>query len=121
VLGAGELGAGEVESELPQSIFRTGSQTDEALTDPMGVSFRSSISSSADRVQVFRPGEKIWAVATDQLPRGSVVLDKTPAGYITVKASPVEIRAATVPGGSGNPLDILLRHIAEAFYRLPKK
>src|SRR5262249_40391573 len=34
-------------------IYRTGARTDNALTDASGVSFRDSVSSSADRVQVF--------------------------------------------------------------------
>jgi hypothetical protein len=107
-------------SSTSQFIFRTGSQTDAALTDPAGVSFRSSVSSSADGAQVFRPGDKIWAANTGQLPPGSVLFDDVPAGHVTVNASAEAIRAATVPGGPGNPLNDLFKGIRDAFYRLPK-
>lgn len=45
-------------------IYRTGSRTENALTDSSGVSFRDSVSSSAsaEHPQVFRPGDKIWGV-----------------------------------------------------------
>ena len=76
------------------TIYRTGARTDGALTDPTGVSFRDSISSSADRVQVFKPWDKIYAVDTAQLPPGSVVRDGVPDGHVSVIATPDEIRAA---------------------------
>lgn len=46
----------------PQYVFRTGSQTDNALTDASGVSFRDSVSSAADGSQTFRPSceEVVW-------------------------------------------------------------
>src|SRR5262249_56252282 len=56
-------------------IYRTGARTDNALTDASGVSFRDSVSSSADRVQVFRRGDQIWAVDTSKLPPGPVLRD----------------------------------------------
>jgi hypothetical protein len=86
-------GAGEDSSGI---LFRTGARTDNALTDPSGVSFRDSISSSADRSQVFRPGDKIWAVDAAKLPLGSVVRDGVPAGHVTVRAKPAAIRDAIV-------------------------
>src|SRR6266700_498516 len=73
---------------VPGVIFRTGSRTDGALTDPFGVSFRSSVSSSADGQQIFRPGDKIWSVQTGQLPSGSVIMDDNPAGHVSVFATP---------------------------------
>jgi hypothetical protein len=111
-----------VEDDIPQTIFRTGSRTDNALTDPSGVSFRSSVSSSADGQQIFRPGEKIWAVDTDQLPDGSVVFDDNPAGHVSVFASPAEINAAVVAGGQDNLLQQLGLKMLQEFgsYRLPK-
>jgi RHS repeat-associated protein len=109
-----------VENGGSQFIFRTGSQTDAALTDASGVSFRSTVSSSADKAQVFRPGDKIWAVDKSKLPPGSVVNDNVPFGHVSVTATPGEIRAATVPGGPGNPLHDMMKHIAAAFYRLTK-
>jgi hypothetical protein len=48
----------------PDVIYRTESQTDNAFTDPNGVSFRDSVSSSANGEQVFRPGDKLYAVDT---------------------------------------------------------
>jgi hypothetical protein len=79
-------------------IYRTGSRTENALTDPSGVSLRDSVSSSlsAEHPQVFRPGDKIWGVDTAKLPPGSVVRDGTPAGHVSVFASPEEINAAVV-------------------------
>src|SRR3974390_1890391 len=57
--------------ELPQFLYRTGSQTDAALTDSLGVSFRDSISSAANKGQTFQPGANLWAVDTAKLPAGS--------------------------------------------------
>jgi hypothetical protein len=108
---------------VPQFIYRTGSQTEKALTDAAGVSFRDSISSSADGVQVFDPGEKIWAVDTGKLPSGSVVLDGNPAGHVSVvNASPSQIRAATVPQSPANPLsDLGMKELEDGVsYRLKK-
>jgi len=42
---------------IPRTIFRTGSRTEGALTDPSGVSFRSSVSSSADGQQIVSDSE----------------------------------------------------------------
>ena len=56
------------DTALPQFIYRTGSQTEHALTDAAGVSFRDSISSDATGAQVFQPGAKIYAVDTSKLP-----------------------------------------------------
>lgn len=100
------------------AIYRTGSRTDGALTDPTGVSFRDSISSSADGAQVFKPGDKIWAVDTAELPPGSVVRDGVPAGHVSVNATPGAIRAAVfddpILSGSGMKL------LEDGSYRLPK-
>ncbi|MGE3167176.1 MAG: polymorphic toxin-type HINT domain-containing protein [Planctomycetota bacterium] len=104
-------------------IYRTGSQTDNALTDPSGVSFRDSVSSAADGQQVFRPGDKVYAVDTSKLPVGSVVRDGTPAGHVSVNATPDESRNATIPQGADNPLnDLPLKPLQDgSSYRLPKK
>ena len=87
-------------------------------TDPTGVSFRDSISSSADRVQVFKPGDKIYAVDTAQLPPGSVVRDGVPDGHVSVIATPDEIRAAVFD----DPLlrDSGLKLLDDGSYRLPR-
>jgi hypothetical protein len=98
------------------TLFRTGSRTDNALTDPGGVFFRDSVSSSADGVQTFKPGEKIWAVSTDRLPPGSVIRDGIPHGHVTVNATPGEIRAATVDSSLLHGL----RRLEDGTYRLPK-
>lgn len=103
-----------------QHIFRTGSQTDNALTDPSGVSFRDSVSSSADGSQTFRPGDKIYAVDTAQLPPGSVVYDGSPPGHVSVFATPDEIRSALVTDFPDNPL-IGLDPLDDGSFRLPKK
>jgi len=98
-------------------IFRTGSQTDNALTDPSGVSIRDSVSRSTDGQQVFRPGDKIYGVDTSQLPPGSVVRDGVPDGHVSVFATPQQIRDAIVP----YPLDEYgLNPLADGSYRLPK-
>ena len=108
-------------NSVPAVIFRTGSRTDGALTDPSGVSFRSSVSSSADGQQIFRPGDKIWGVRTDQLPGGSVIMDNNPAGHVSVFASPEQIRNAIMLNGPENPLDEMFKSLEEAgSYRLPK-
>jgi hypothetical protein len=107
--------------DVPGTIFRTGSRTDGALTDPSGVSFRSSVSSSADGQQIFRPGDKIWAVQTDQLPSGSVIMDNNPAGHVSIFATPEEIRNAVLFGGPDNPLEEMFKALEESgSYRLPK-
>jgi hypothetical protein len=79
-------------------IYRTGSRTDNALTDASGVSFRDSVSSSlsSEHPQVFRPGDKIWGLDTSKLPAGSVVRDGVPPGHVSVYATPEQIRAAIV-------------------------
>jgi hypothetical protein len=99
-------------------IYRTGPRTDNALTDASGVSFRDSISSSADRVQVFRRGDKIWAVDTSKLPPGSVVRDGGPAGHVTVRATPAQIREAVVDDPALR--DLGLKRLDDGSYRLPK-
>jgi RHS repeat-associated protein len=101
------------EVAIPQFIYRTGSQTDNALTDSSGVSFRSSVSSSADNGQVFQPGSKLYSVDTSLLPDGSVVPDDDPAGHVSVYAS---------PDGSDNPLnDFGLKALDDgSSYRLSK-
>jgi hypothetical protein len=111
------------EGGIPNFIYRTGSQTENALTDAAGVSFRDSISSSANRAQVFDPGAKIWAVDTSKLPSGSVVLDGNPAGHVSVLATPSEIQAAIVPQSPANPLsDFGLKLLEDGTsYRIPKK
>jgi hypothetical protein len=103
-------------------IFRTGSQTEAALTDASGVSFRESVSSSADKMQVFRPGEKIWAVDTTKLPANSVVADGVPAGHVSVDATAAEIRGATIPQSAENPLSGMgLKPLDDGVsYRIPK-
>ncbi len=104
-------------------IYRTGSRTDGALTDPSGVSFREHVSSSADGRQVFKPGEKIYAVDTRRLPDRSFEYDGDPAGHVSVHGTPDDIRGAVVPHGDDNPLGQLgLRALDEdGSYRLPKK
>jgi hypothetical protein len=97
-------------------LFRTGSQTDEALTDAGGVSFRDSISSSADKRQVFRHGDKMIAVDAGKLPRGSVVRDGDPDGHVSVRATPDAIRAAKVDVPWLNDL----RRMEDGSYRLPR-
>ncbi len=70
-----------VAAEDGTTLFRTGSQTDNALTDPNAVSFRSSVSSAADQGQVFSSGDKIRSIETSSLPDGSsVVYDDVPDG-----------------------------------------
>lgn len=107
----------------PRYAYRTGSQTDNALTDATGVSFRDSISSSLDSAhpQVFRPGDKIWAVDTELLPPGAVVPDGVPAGHVSVNATPEQIRAAIAREGS--PLEAFgLRPLDDpGAFRLPGK
>lgn len=102
-------------------IYRTGSRTDNALTDASGVSFRDSVSSSlsSQHPQIFRPGDKVWAVDTSRLPPGAVVRDGVPPGHVSVNATPGQIRDAIVDdpflGGLGlKPLDEL------GSYRLPR-
>jgi RHS repeat-associated protein len=104
-------------------LYRTGSQTDNALNDPAGVSFRDSVSSSADGAQVFRPGDKIWAVDSAKLPQGSVARDGgtlgRPDGHVSVNAAPGQIREAIVH----DPLleDLGLKSLPEhGSFRLPK-
>lgn len=101
------------------NVYRTGSRTDAALTDPTGVSFRESISSSADRVQVFKAGDKIYAVDTAKLPPGSVVRDGVPNGHVSIRATPDQIRAAIVddPNLSG----LGLKKLDDGSYRIPTK
>jgi RHS repeat-associated protein len=107
-------------------IYRTGSQTDNALTDASGVSFRDSVSSAADGSQVFRPNDKIYAVDVDKLPHDSVKFDggigNTPHGHVSVKTTPDQIRAATVPVSPENPLSGLLKEVkgSTTSYKLPK-
>jgi RHS repeat-associated protein len=102
-------------------IYRTGSRTDNALTDASGVSFRDSLSSSLSpqHPQVFRPGDKVWAVDTSGLPPGTVVRDGVPPGHVSVLATPDEIRGAIVD----DPLlaSLGLRPLDEfGSYRLPR-
>jgi hypothetical protein len=78
-------------SWLLEGLFRL-----RALTDESGVSFRDSVSSSAGHTQVFRRGDKICAIDTRRLPLGSVIRDGVPAGHVTVRATPAQIRAAVV-------------------------
>jgi len=110
------------DTALPQFIYRTGSQTENALTDAAGVSFRDSISSDATGAQVFQPGAKIYTVDTSQLPSGSVIFDGNPAGHVSVFASPAEIQSAIVPQGAANPLsDFSLKSLEDSSsYRIPK-
>jgi hypothetical protein len=111
-----------VAAEGETTLFRTGSQTDNALTDPSGVSFRSSVSSSADQGQVFSPGDKIWSIDTGALPDGSVVYDDSPDGHVSVFATPEEIRAAIIAGGPDNLLEELgLKPLTDpGAYRMPR-
>lgn len=106
----------------PRYIYRTGSQTNEQLTDPTGVSFRDSVSSAANGAQTLRPGDKIYAVDTNQLPSGSVRYDNSPPGHVSVSATPDQIRGAVVSQGAGNPLgDLGLKPLETgSAYRLPK-
>lgn len=107
--------AGKTTKPIPGLIFRIGSQTDNALTDANGVSFRDSISISTDRTQVFRPGDKMFAADTSKLPAGSVVADGNPDGHVSVFASPDEIRQAVVDVPW---LD--LPRLPDGSYRLPR-
>jgi RHS repeat-associated protein len=132
-LGLGTIGARAPEAgtaavagrgSVPRYIFRTGSQTENALTDASGVSFRDSVSSAADGTQTLRPGDKIWAIDTQKLPEGSVEYDGGsgpghPAGHVSVYATPDQIKAATVPDFPGNPLNGLKQN-ADGTWRLPK-
>ena len=111
------VGEEELAAEEGGFLFRTGAQTDGALTDASGVSFRDSVSSSTSGTQVFRPGDKIYAVDAAQLPSGSILRDGLPAGHVTVSATPAEIRAAVV----GGPLEELgLKPLEDGSFRLPK-
>jgi len=87
-----------VAAEEGGTIYRTGSRTEGALTDPSGVSFRDSVSSStsSEHPQVFRQGDKIWGVDTAKPPPGSVVRDGVPEGHVSVSATPDEITSAIV-------------------------
>jgi RHS repeat-associated protein len=118
--GMGLLGESGGEDPDPGAgnVYRTGSRTDAALTDPTGVSFRDSISSSADQIQVFRAGDKIYAVDTSKLPPGSVIRDGVPNGHVSIRATPDQIRAAVVddPDLSG----LGLKKLDDGSYRLPK-
>jgi hypothetical protein len=62
------------------------------------VSFRDTISSSLDpdHPQIFRPGEKIWALDPSRLSTGTVVRDGVPPGHVSVFATPDAIRAAII-------------------------
>src|SRR5579872_2120725 len=54
-VGADVLEVAEAaETGIPRFIYRTGSQTENALTDAAGVSFRDSVSSAANGEQVFQ-------------------------------------------------------------------
>jgi hypothetical protein len=112
--------------EPPRYIYRTGSQTTEALTDESGVSFREHVSSAADGTQTFKHGENIYAADTTKLPSGSAVVDGgvngNPPGHVSVKATPEQIKAAIVERGPDNPLDGLgLKDAANtSSYKLPK-
>jgi hypothetical protein len=97
-------------------LYRTGSLTDNALTDPSGVSFRSSVSSSADAQQAFRPGDKIWAIDPERLPPGSVVRDSNPDGHVSIFATPSQIRDAI----ADSPLLSGLKSLEDGTWRLPK-
>jgi hypothetical protein len=111
------------EEDIPQLIFRTGARTENALTDPTGISFRSSASSSTspEFPQRFRLGDKIWSVNTNQLPEGSVVVDNIPPGHVSVFASPDAINAAVVPSGPGNFLEqVGFKGLGQGSYRIPK-
>lgn len=109
-------------NSMPDYLYRTGSQTDQTLTDSTGVSFRNTISSSADAVQVFRPGDKIWAIDPKLLPKEAVRLDGVPHGHVSIDATPGEIRAAIIPHGPGNPLHELFPKPLEdpGAYRIQK-
>jgi hypothetical protein len=116
--GAGVKGGeavGLTDEAASNLIFRTGAQTDNALTDAAGVSFRDSISSAADKTRVFRPGDKMFAIDTNKLPKGSVVRDGVPDGHVSVFATPEQIRQALtdVPW-------LGLKRLADGSYRLPK-
>jgi hypothetical protein len=101
-------------------IFRSGSQSKNALTDPAGVSFRDSVSSSADGSQTFRPGSKVFAVDTEMLPDGSVEYDGVPDGHVTVNATPAEIQGAVVRSFPDNPFEGLSQ-MQDGSWRLPNK
>jgi len=63
---------------------------------------------------------KVFAVDTSLLPEGSVVLDGSPPGHVSVFASPDQIRAALVADFEGNPL-VDLKQMDDGSYKLPKK
>ena len=69
-------------------------------------------------MQVFKPGDKIYAVDTARLPPGSVVRDGMPAGHVSVRATPDEIRAAVFD----DPFlrDSGMKLLEDGSYRLPK-
>ena len=110
-------------NSVPDLIYRTGSQSDNALTDASGVSFRDSISSAADGAQTFKPGDKIFAVDTSKLPQGSVVVDGgvngVPAGHVSVNATPDQIRAAVTQDVGGTALEGL-KKLDDGSFRMPK-
>jgi len=66
-----------------RQLFRTGSETDGALSNPDGVSFRTSISSSADGVQTFEPGAKIWSIDKVYCPRVPSITTTCPTATLT--------------------------------------
>jgi RHS repeat-associated protein len=125
--GAESLTEASIKNELkdtPDTLFRTGSDTDAALTRPGGVSTRSSVSSSADGVQTFRPGEKVSAIDTSRLPEGSMNVADVPAGHVNLdNVSPDDVRNATIPKGPDNPLEQMgLKPLEDGdFYRIPRK
>ena len=89
---------GEVLTE--GTIFRSGGSNPGNLTDSKGVSFRDSLSDpiGPGTKPVFTKDEYI-KVDISQLPDGSAVRDNKPAGHVTVKASPSEVKAAIVGKG----------------------
>lgn len=102
-------------------VYRTGSRTDNALSDASAVSFRDPISSStsAEHPQVFRPGDKVWAVDTAKLRPESVLRDGVPPGHVSVSATSDEIRAAIID----DPFlaDLGLKPLDEfGAYRIPR-
>jgi hypothetical protein len=127
--GAGVLATrADDAAEAVGTIFRTGSQTDNALTAKNGgVSFRDSISSSADGRQKFEAGQNIFAVDVQKLPPGTVRFDggtgpNLPHGHVSVFATPKEIRDAVIPKSADNPLGELGLKEAQnpGTYKLPK-
>lgn len=124
MLGAlfGALGGGTVRPPAPpRYLYRTGTFTDNALTAKTAWRGVQGLGLQlGPPQQVFDRGNKIFAVDTAKLPKGTVVPDSRPDGHVSVYASPDEIRDAVVK--DGGPLEELgLKPVKDGAFRIPKK